>query len=775
MKKVMFFFGGLLWATLSLSQVNDLTYSGRLVDAFSGDPIAGATILLESQGIGYEAISDEIGSFRFQNLIAGFYQISFTSMGYQAKRVVEIDINTGVPRNQTFTMKPSAASLGEVIVKAESRSRSNEAVSSIHTMTVEETFRYPGTFYDPARLATAYAGVIGANDQANNLVIRGNNPNGMGWFLQGVEIVNPNHLSNAGTFNDRPTQSGGGVNILSAQMLDNSTFLTGAFPANYGNVTAGILDMQLRQGATDDNHFTGQIGLTGIDLASEGPLDASKKNSYLVNYRYSTLGILSAMGVDLGDEAINFQDLSFHLDFQTAKGGSISFFGLGGVSTNRFSGEDIEERDEQKDYRNIDFDNRMGAIGIKYQDSKWEHALVYSGRKSSRDLKPISDLVFALDPSTYDEIIEERIGIHSRRSMPLSKGQLSVGVRANQISYDYSSSRPHNTGPYSTSASEGGFLLQVYGSLVQDLSPRTILLAGLHGTNFSLNKAFAAEPRVALKHELNHSSSLNLSYGLHSRIVEPNVMLSSSIVTGKSNIDLDFMRAHHLVLGHEQQLGVTSKLTTEIYYQSLYNLPVAPGDDRSLSTINYIDYVGEERLVSGGTGTNTGLEITFQKYFSGSTYFVLNGTVYDSKYVGGDGIKRNTRYNGKYGINLTGGKEFSWNKGHKIKVVGLNLKVTSFGGFWEQPIDVVASAGSFVTRFDEAAGYSQQLPALFRSDFRVYFKRIKEKYTSILGLDLLNATNHQNISYHYYDGMLEKVVPNYQLGLIPNLSYRIEF
>ena len=177
---------------------------------------------------------------------------------------------------------------------------------------------------------------MGENSQSNNLVVRGNSPNGLGWYLQGVEIVNPNHTSNAGTLNDRSSQSGGGVNILSAQMLDNSTFLTSAFPASYGNATTGVFDMQLREGTKEQTHFTGQIGLLGIDAAFEGPIDQDKNGSYLINYRYSTIGLLSSMGVELGDEEINFQDLSFHLNWKQGSG-VMSFFGMGGTSKNIFT------------------------------------------------------------------------------------------------------------------------------------------------------------------------------------------------------------------------------------------------------------------------------------------------------------------------------------------------------------------------------------------------------------------------------------------------------
>lgn len=762
-----------LTVNLVLAQVSGLDYSGKLVDEYSHSPIAGASIKLFNAVSSWESVTNSEGDFSFSDVPPGNYQITIQSLGYQTKTVAELEINTGVPRNRMFQLTPTQESLQEVVVKAESRARSTEAVNSIYTLTVEESFRFPGTFYDPARLATHYAGVINENDQANNLVIRGNSPNGLGWYLEGVEIVNPNHLSNAGTLNDRSSQSGGGVNILSAQMLDNSTFLTGAFPAYYGNASSGIFDMRLREGAKDHTHFTAQIGLLGIDGAVEGPLSDDGEDSYLVNYRYSTIGLLSQMGVDLGDEAITFQDLSFHLKWKLQGEGTLSLFGMGGVSENKFTAPELSSREEFKDEQNINFDSRMAATGLKFENKKWEHVIYFSGYKNHRKSE-IFNQVLQLDPFEMDEISEQRIGIHSRRKIRLQKGgTLQIGVRANYLDYallsDYRLPEPqlHQN-------DANGLLMQAYGEIRKVLNRKIQLQGGLHITHFSLNESLAIEPRVGIKHQTSPQSEFGFSYGLHSRIVTPATMLIANS-KGRDNQNLDFIRSHHFVLSHDYRVSNYAKITTEIYFQRLFNLPIVPGIDRSLSPINTLDYLSAENLVSDGKGSNTGLELSYQQYFTKTTYFLLNGTIYDSKYIGGDGVKRNTRYNGKYGFNLTGGKEFDWQKNGKMKTLGLNLRGTYFGGFWESPIDIAQSVFQYRTVYNEAEAYTIQLPDFYKVDFRIYYKRVKSKYTSILGLDILNATNRQNIAYHYFDLKTNQVTTKYHLGIIPNLSYRIEF
>ena len=71
--------------------------------------------------------------------------------------------------------------------------------------------------------------------------------------------------------------------------------------------------------------------MLGVDAAMEGPFKKGYGGSYLINYRYSTLGILSKI-MPLGDNVTNFQDLSFNVFLPTKKIGNFGIFGFGGLS-----------------------------------------------------------------------------------------------------------------------------------------------------------------------------------------------------------------------------------------------------------------------------------------------------------------------------------------------------------------------------------------------------------------------------------------------------------
>src|SRR5690606_30430558 len=187
--------------------------------------------------------------------------------------------------------------------------------------------KYAAAVNDPLRMATSFAGVVSADDGNNDIVIRGNSPAGLLWRMEGVDIPNPNHFSLSGS-------SGGGISILSAQLLDNSDFVTGAFAAEYGNALSGVFDLRLRKGNNEKREYTVQAGLLGLNVAAEGPLMPFYKGSYLVNYRYSTLQLLSKLGLNTGAGGVtNFQDLSFNIYLPTARLGDFTIFGFGGLSS----------------------------------------------------------------------------------------------------------------------------------------------------------------------------------------------------------------------------------------------------------------------------------------------------------------------------------------------------------------------------------------------------------------------------------------------------------
>jgi len=157
---------------------------------------------------------------------------------------------------------------------------SEMATVSARAFNVEDTKRYAGALGDPSRMAQNFAGVVGANDSRNDIVVRGNSPAGMLWQMEGMNIPNPNHFAATGT-------TGGPVSMLNNNLLAKSDFFTSAFPANYGNAISGAFDLRMRDGNNEKWEYTAMMGFNGLEAGVEGPL--GNGGSFVANYRYSTL------------------------------------------------------------------------------------------------------------------------------------------------------------------------------------------------------------------------------------------------------------------------------------------------------------------------------------------------------------------------------------------------------------------------------------------------------------------------------------------------------
>ncbi len=766
---------GLLMGGLVQAQVLTQTIRGQIVDADTRQPLVGATISILETDFG--TTTNKNGYYRLDEIPVGRYRLRVSYLGYEPLEIQEVLLESGKEEVLDITLTEASTDLAPVLVRA-TRSDTRAYCPTVKTLTVEETLRFPASFYDPARLVTTYAGVVNDNDQANGISIRGNSPNGLLWQLEGLDIVNPNHTPNAGTFSDRITQNGGGVNILSAQLLSTSYFYTGAFPSDYGNALSGVMDMRLRQGNNQQQEFTGQAGLIGLELATEGPFSTDSEASYLVNYRYSSVGLLTALGLEFGDEAITFQDLSFNLVFPIENGGTFTLFGMGGLSENIFKTErDSTSWEFEKDGQDITFQSQMAAIGGTLelpvgQAGRWRTAVGFSGLESRRFADEL-DANYTPIRFEEDDNKQSKLSLHSVYHHKFSANtRLRAGLMLTQQDFDIRSLLNNSL---QAQGKGGGLLWQPYLGLQSRLNAQLDLNLGLHYTYFDFNGSNAVEPRASLEWKVNDQNSVSFSYGLHSQLQLPQLYFAQ--LNEADNSDLGLNKAHHLILAYQRQFGQATEIRGEAFYQSLFDIPVSAHRPSSFSALNLLEGFVTERLANEGTGQNYGVELSLRQYLNRSIYYLLNATYYESTYQGSDGVERNTRYNGNYIVNLTAGKEWRWRtaKKGKDRLLGINGRVAMIGGFRDSPIDVAASAEAGKTVYVEDELFTIQQKQFFRIDLRIYYKRNKPKYSSTLSLDIQNLTNAENVAYTYYDTYKKTLVQKNQLTLIPILSYRIAF
>lgn len=786
MKKCLLSFFFFLTVLSAFPQAVTQQVYGTVKNSETLAPVPEALLLLLRGESSYRAISDSAGHYRFPAVPPGRYQLQVSHVAYQREFIPEVYVKASRPEIVPVHLQPRELLLQE----AEITPATLPANINQNLFTIEETQRFPATFYDPARLVRSQPGVTAANDQANLISVHGQSPNHVGWQIEGVEVLNPNHLPNAGRPSDRSTSSGGGVNILSGQLMDNSSFYTGSLPASMGNSLGGLFDIKLRPGSTTQQSHTLQASLLGIDLATEGPLSKNRNSSYLLNYRYSTVGLLSKFGVNFGNEEIQFQDLAFHLNWRGTAVGNISFFGFGGLSRNYLSlQEDPASWKRDKDGQQVSFKAGMGALGVRHsiplgRNASLQNGFIYSGRYSRRTARAfMPDLT--LYEATSEDIRQELFALKSSLSLQhTAEFNTTLGLAANFYRTGLEAT-PGNLAPFSHfDLSLSYTSLQPFADLRYRWSPDWLLQAGLRLLIDSQNEILYPEPRLQLIRKVSPGSSLQLGYSLLSQpmLNQPN-LLPALFIGEERDKSLEPTRSHYTSLGYEQKWKEKTVLKTKVYYQHFYLAPVTalphflatPFVNSSFSALHVVEEYALWPLENTGSGRTYGLDASLQRYFIADFYYLFGFSLFDASYEDAEGIRRNMRFNSQYNLNLTAGREWSRQKEGELRSWGIHLRSLYHGGFWYTPIDVEASRGAATTILDYSQAFTERLSPYFTLDIRLSHTKEKSKYQRIWSIDIQNVLNRRNVGWYYYDQLQQEVLPVYQLGIIPVLAYRIEF
>src|SRR5690554_2768736 len=343
-----------------LLQAQNLTQTvrGKVIDQESRVPLPGVNVVVVGGAELLEGSTDLQGEFHIENVPVGRTTLKISYIGYEEKFLSNLLVSSGKETVLEVALQESLIGMDEVVIRADqnkSQIANEMALVSARGFTVEETKRYAGSFNDPARMVSGYAGVTGDASGDNNIIVRGNSPKGIQWRLEGIDIPNPNHFSDEGA-------TGGPINALNSIMLANSEFYTGAFAPEFGNALSGVFDMRLRKGNNEQREYSASVGILGTEATLEGPFKRGGGSSYLLNYRYSTLTLLNDLGLVTFGGIPKYQDLSFKVHVPTKSIGTFSLFGLGGKSS--IVEEEFAEEEEDRLLEKGDYKANMGVLGM---------------------------------------------------------------------------------------------------------------------------------------------------------------------------------------------------------------------------------------------------------------------------------------------------------------------------------------------------------------------------------------------------------------------------
>lgn len=754
---------------------------GKVVDAESQAPVPFATITIPTLDPPMGTTTDEHGIFRLDQVPVGRHNLQVSFVGFETRVIPELMVSSGKETVLHIGLKEKIIQMEEVVVKAfakKDKPINSMATVSARTFSVEEAQRYAGGVDDPARLASSFAGVTTGYLDENSIIVRGNAPKGMLWRLEGVEISNPNHFAGLTTF------GGGGVSALSSLMLANSDFFTGAFPAEYGNAMSGVFDLRLRNGNNETHEHAFQVGALGLDLSSEGPFSRKSRASYLFNYRYSTFGLIKPI-LPEGTNVPIYQDLCFKVNLPTQKAGTFSVWALAADNKIRFDAEtDTAQWNYLGDPEFGQAVQRMGVAALNHRYIIGRKTYLNTTYAISGDYTKYETSLYDLQMQAHDnEFIDNAKYRHTLTSTLNHKFGARhtnrTGFIINNLHYNTTirfAPFPGESLATSVDEKSTAMLYQFYTQSKFNLTDQFHVNVGFHGLYFGLNKEFVPEPRWGITYQFTARQSVSLAYGKHSRLEPLSIYYAEVPVgtaTSQPNRELEISKSHHLVLAWDVSPRPHLRLKVEPYVQFLYDIPVVP--DSSYSTINMeADWFFMERLENTGTGTNYGIDVTLERFLKNGFYYLVTTSLFQSTYVGGDNVRRNTRFNTNYVVNLLFGKE--WTLGAKQnKILGINGRLNLLGGQRMTPVDMELSNQYGDIVYDYSNDFGDQKPMVYHLNASVNLRINKKKHASIWSLQVMNllgTEEYYGYEYNYRTGTIDKGTVRV---IVPIISYKIEF
>lgn len=760
------------------------TVRGTVSDDVTSAPLPGITVrVVGSDSITRGAYTDGKGRFRVQKLPVGRYVITAQGVGREPVRIDNVLVSAGKETVLNIVMSETFIAANEVTVMSSRDedvmiTNSDMAVVSARAFNVEDTKRYAGALGDPSRMAANFAGVVGANDSRNDIVVRGNSPAGMLWQVEGMNIPNPNHFGATGT-------TGGPVSMLNFNVLGKSDFFTSAFPANYGNAISGAFDLRMRDGNNEKWEYTAMMGFNGLEAGIEGPLGAG--GSFVLNYRYSTLALFSLIGVDAGTGGAvpKYEDINARIVLPLSDQAKLTWFATAGRSNIDFFARDIDTT-KQNFYGdpNQDLLVNYGTFwsGLRYDQVLGEStaASLTLGASGTREGVTIDTLSWVSRiPSRNTDVAASTVTFstvgqirHKFSSATTLISGFLVDVQNHDISVRnfIGTPREQDRRQFDSTA----LLSQAYVSLRHRFTDQLSSTVGLHAQHYTLGDAFAVGPRLGLQYNLTDELSLTAGYGLHAQTQPVTTYSLLTLENGApvaTNGNLGFTKAHHIVTGIDWIPTSNLRFKLEGYEQRIFDVPVtlAPSSYSGLNGGNNFAPDNQDSLVNSGTGRNVGVEFTGERFFSDGWYALATVSVFDSKYKGSDGIERNTAFNTGYAANVLFGKE--WQLGSTFTFIS-SIRVSVLGGRFLTPLNQQASAQAGQAVFFEDRAFSERQAPYFRADVRLGYRWELGSTTMEFTFDIQNVTNNQNIFLQQYNPRTNTISTEYQQGFFVVPTFR---
>jgi outer membrane receptor protein involved in Fe transport len=739
--------------------------TGTVLAAATDAPLPGAQVALE--GTERRVVTDERGRFVITGVAPGIWRLQIRSIGYRPIIIPDIAVGSGKPAVVTVRLVDAPSDLAAFEVRASYFTPAIEGTTSTQSLGSEAIRRAPGVQEDVIRAVALFPGVGVTQPGRNDLVVRGGAPFENLFLVDGIEVPNINHFGTQGS-------TGGPLSLINVDAVEQASFSAGGFASKYGDRTASVTSITLREGSREQFAGEATLSATGGFLVAEGPM--GENGSFYVSGRRSYLDLIfKAAGFGFVPA---YSDLQVKVVRDLTPRDKLSFLLIGANGTVTFFNDDPDQR----------FENSRVAAPTQQQyfsGLTWRRLVprgilnVTLGRTftdfqtiQNDSLNPPSTIFRAFSTEGENSL---RADLSVQANSRVEFGVGAVARYASNLRYDLllpGYLRTDAGGAPQALAVDTSFTAMraaVYSQVAWQATPRLRTTAGLRGDYYGfLDGATRLSPRLGARYALTQRTTLTASAGRYWQA--PSYIW---LVGDPSNAKLPPFRADQAVVGVEFLARPDVKVQLEGYVKGYAEYPLRLFRPQAVLSPSGFDDVtsdipfGLEPLSATAKGRSVGAELFVQKQLSEIPLFGLASiSVSRTTFDGSDGRTRPGSFDTRAIANAVLGwrPNPKWELSGKFRIAS-GLPTTPF-------ITAGPTAGQQdFTQWNEG----ERLPVFHGLDVRVD-RRWSLRTVQLIGyIDIQNIYGRANVSGVRWDPRLGQVERNESIGLLPSIGFSVEF
>lgn len=738
--------------------------SGRVVGSIDRRAIDAAVV--ELLGTGLRAQTDGAGQFTIEGAPPGSYSLRVRAAGYTPFTRSDVVVGSGKPVELVVALAALPIELEDIDVEASYFRSALEDGGGTRRLTVEEIRRTPGAQEDVVRTVALLPGVGVTTPGRNDLIVRGGAPFENLFLIDGIPIPNINHFGSQGS-------TGGPLSLVNIDLVADAEFAAGGFRARYGNRTASVTSITLREGSRRPSAEL-NLAATGFGAILEGPLGPA--TSFVFSARRSYLDLLF--------KAAGFSFIPAYWDFQLKSStrvdanNSLSFLGIGAINTVTFNNDDADDRLDNS--RILAPEQNQYVAGLSWQRLLPRGVLrVTAGRSfvrfrtAQRDTLSPPQEVFRNFSTEGENSLRVDLTLEPSRRLEVTAG--SVSRVASRLRYDVvlnGDRRWDALGmprPLTVDTSFTAWQTELYADASWLVARRLRVTAGGRASYYDFaGESFRLAPRIGVTLAFEGAAAVSLRLGRYYQA--PSYIWLIGAPENATMLRPFF--ADQAVFGVEAALRPDMQLQVEAFYKQYRDYParvfrpqavLAPSGFEDVTTD--IPF-GLEPLTSDGRGRSFGVEVLVQKRLSEiPLYGLLSTSIARTEFTGSSGVTTPGAFDTRVIANavLRYRASRAWELSGKFRIAS------------GRPVTPFVTSGPDAGQLDFSRYNAERLPLFHALDVRVDRRWSFSGVQLEVYFDMQNVYGRRNVSQFFWNAREQMVEPDESLGVLPSIGVNVEF